>query len=850
MTILKRNSSFFFKLFLISFSLFLFSFTYASASTYYVSNTGLDTNNGISESTPWQSISKINATTFSPGDSILFKKGDTFYGSITVSQSGTVGNPITFSSYGTSNEKPVITGFTTISGWTDEGGGIYSKVITSESQTNMVTIDGVQYGMGRYPNSEFLTYESASGYASITDNQLTASPNWTGAEAVIYKNGYRIERDLITSHSSGTLNYTIVSGSNMNAEAPNKYFIQNDLKTLDQFGEWYHDYSGTGKLYMYFGAISPASNTIKVATLNNLFTVSTGKTYITLDGLSFVGSIKQIFIAQYNCHYLTIQNVDFSFAGSDGVYIDGQNATITESTFNHSNRISIITVGVNATITNNSISNNAVILGQGFGWTGTSAIVVVRDNATITGNNIQNTGTNGIFIDGTVDTGLVKNNYIYNTCIHNWDHGAIYTSQYYTALVIEDNIIEKSGGNGIYLDAAGGFITAKNNSVTDCALAGLFLHEQSNDSVYNNTVFNCKYGILVSNTSTANNSHDVVLTNNISVAKTVAQVPLSYYSAYSGYASSFPTYSFSGNVYARPIDDVNAIYYNGFGTGGYKSLSQWQTFSSQDTNSKKSPISITSESDIFFDYNATTSNKTVSLPWPVVDMDGNKVTGNVTILPYRSVIYLKDPSPNTVDSLPPSISSFTIPTTSTSLAISITTLSATDSTGVTGYLLNETGSTPSAGSGPWSSTPPTSYTFTTQGTKTLYAFAKDLAGNVSLSSSDTITITLPVVTPPAGGGGGGGAPSTTTITCPTGTTLVNTTCVTNTTTSATLIDKAKQKDIKPDGSINIIDFNIIMANWNKTYTKDISLTKGDITGDGLINIFDMNQLMVMWGVRY
>ncbi|KKP96411.1 MAG: hypothetical protein US04_C0002G0085, partial [Candidatus Nomurabacteria bacterium GW2011_GWD2_36_14] len=84
--------------------------------------------------------------------------------------------------------------------------------------------------------------------------------------------------------------------------------------------------------------------------------------------------------------------------------------------------------------------------------------------------------------------------------------------------------------------------------------------------------------------------------------------------------------------------------------------------------------------------------------------------------------------------------------------------------------------------------------------------------------------------------------STTTITCPTGTTLVNTTCVTNTTTSATLIDKAKQKDIKPDGSINIIDFNIIMANW--------TLTKGDITGDGLINIFDMNQLMVMWGVRY
>ena len=122
--------------------------------------------------------------------------------------------------------------------------------------------------------------------------------------------------------------------------------------------------------------------------------------------------------------------------------------------------------------------------------------------------------------------------------------------------------------------------------------------------------------------------------------------------------------------------------------------------------------------------------------------------------------------------------------------------------------------------------------------------------NVTANKSVSATFAITPVVTGAGGGGGGGASSTTTITCPTGTTLVNTTCVTNTTTSATLIDKAKQKDIKPDGSINIIDFNIIMANWNKTYTKDISLTKGDITGDGLINIFDMNQLMVMWGVKY
>jgi len=43
---------------------------------YYVSNTGSDSANGTSESTPWQTISKINGRTFSAGDTISFKCGD------------------------------------------------------------------------------------------------------------------------------------------------------------------------------------------------------------------------------------------------------------------------------------------------------------------------------------------------------------------------------------------------------------------------------------------------------------------------------------------------------------------------------------------------------------------------------------------------------------------------------------------------------------------------------------------------------------------------------------------------------------------------------------------------------
>ena len=54
----------------------------ASASTYYVSSFGRDTNNGLSPWTPWQTTAKVNATTFQPGDNILFRGGDTFDGPI------------------------------------------------------------------------------------------------------------------------------------------------------------------------------------------------------------------------------------------------------------------------------------------------------------------------------------------------------------------------------------------------------------------------------------------------------------------------------------------------------------------------------------------------------------------------------------------------------------------------------------------------------------------------------------------------------------------------------------------------------------------------------------------------
>ena len=95
------------------------------------------------------------------------------------------------------------------------------------------------------------------------------------------------------------------------------------------------------------------------------------------------------------------------------------------------------------------------------------------------------------------------------------------------------------------------------------------------------------------------------------------------------------------------------------------------------------------------------------------------------------------------DTAAPVISQFIIPPTSTSLTIPITTLTASDNTGVTGYLITESSSKPSATATGWTTIAPTTFTASGAGSKDLYAWAKDAAENVSLPVLAKVMITLP-----------------------------------------------------------------------------------------------------------
>ena len=97
---------------------------------YYVSESG--SGDGLSESTPmsFSSAQALITSGLTAGKTMAFKGGDTFTSQLNVSNNtGTAQAPITFNSYRTGKSK--FDHSIAVTGWTNEGGNIWSKSIGS-----------------------------------------------------------------------------------------------------------------------------------------------------------------------------------------------------------------------------------------------------------------------------------------------------------------------------------------------------------------------------------------------------------------------------------------------------------------------------------------------------------------------------------------------------------------------------------------------------------------------------------------------------------------------------------------------------------------------------------------------
>lgn len=174
--------------------LILHSSIYCKATTYYVSNKGSDSNSGLSITLSWKTLAKINFSTFSAGDSVLFNCGNIFNGQLRIPSSGISENPITYSKYGT-GINPVI-----------DANYAYDKCIKTTGKS-YITIDGIDCIKAR----EFGIGTAFSPGHHITIKNLTISEigNDNSESVGIYqKGGYcTITNCIITNTSQNAIQF-------------------------------------------------------------------------------------------------------------------------------------------------------------------------------------------------------------------------------------------------------------------------------------------------------------------------------------------------------------------------------------------------------------------------------------------------------------------------------------------------------------------------------------------------------------------------------------------------------------------------------------------------------------------
>jgi len=142
---------------LLALAALIFATPALSASYYVDCAASNDKGAGTSPETAWQTIDRVNRSNFQPGDSILFKRGCTWWEQLTVPSSGAAGRPITFGAYGTGND-PVFNESTLIvpgPSWRAELGGhrnVWNAVVTTEPE--IVVFDSTHVGNRETSNAD------------------------------------------------------------------------------------------------------------------------------------------------------------------------------------------------------------------------------------------------------------------------------------------------------------------------------------------------------------------------------------------------------------------------------------------------------------------------------------------------------------------------------------------------------------------------------------------------------------------------------------------------------------------------------------------------------------------------
>ena len=589
-------------------ALYIFFITYSvnsAQTTYYVASTGNDSNDGRSMARPFQGLDKVNNLSLQPGDAVLFRRGDTFRGTLMIRQSGSSGKSIVYDAFG-NGPKPTLTGSVAVTTWSNMGGNIWQAACpTCGNTVTGLFQNETPLPLGRYPNADApnkgtLTIQShTEKYQLVSQDHL--ANNWLGAEVVMVPAAWIIDRAVVTQQNGDVLNLRNTSTYYLRDGSP--FFFQNHPATLDRNGEW--SYDSTSRIFQLYDDTGTITRKTLTATVLGRAVDMANVSNIKLANLHLSQTLYTNLYAT-NVSNVSMNNLDITNAGEDGIMIDGfgTNLSLTNSTLLDINNNAIQITGYNlVNLQSNAIRHIGSVAGRGKSGDGTYSGLQLSSNSNIrvANNVIDSIGYTGITFGSQA---TIQQNVISNYCICKVDGGGIYSwngnKSPMSDVHILSNIVYASPNVrgkystedfsiGIFLDDCVENVEIKNNTIFGNTQWGVFLHAATGITFTDNTLFdNFASQLVVYHNGGACPIRNDVIKRNIFVSKLATQLAGQYESN----ANDLIQYgTIDSNYYARPFNQDEMIrgIMNG-SQGGNFSLSDWKSFSGLDLHSQSSPL--------------------------------------------------------------------------------------------------------------------------------------------------------------------------------------------------------------------------------------------------------------------
>ncbi|MFA5534145.1 MAG: right-handed parallel beta-helix repeat-containing protein [Mariniphaga sp.] len=663
-------------------SLLLTSF--AEARIFYVSNSGNDRNSGLEKSAPLQTLAKA-ATQVSPGDVILLRRGDLFRESVKITSRN-----IEVKAYG--NEKdplPIISGSVPITGFKPYQGGIY--VAQTEVIPGYLFADNKLMTIARYPNEGWLrtTYwedkevpgdatpeQLARASSMIECPELTSHPSnaddfWVGANIRWRHHSWWFEtREVVDYDAAGKLH---VDDRSYGVREPHKgaakgwgFYLDNKLELLDAPGEWYFD-QATKRVYLYPPeGKNPNDMLIEGSVLSTGLSIADGVVQqVRFQHQQDIGlQIDGVSVVQY-CEFEGIgRDAKVSERGAGGsalqTGINIRKSRVSHCTFRNNFNIAIHwrqnpNDTTSSVIERNLVQNSGVVDGYGGSgsWHAVAILIATGRNVHVQYNKIEKSGYVGILF-GT-DGNFAEYNIIKNAMHTLNDGGAIYTNC--SRSTIRYNIILNTLGG---LESSGAWANISHgiwpeflreyretiieyNTIVNSGGDGIFLPNNYDCIVRNNVCYNNdRYQFLMiglEERKQVNVKQNHLITGNVFYAADPTQNTF-YFDDRNDYGT------FKDNYFCKPSSDQvihEGKSWPGMGRSTPFTLMEWQEkFSWSDPTPKTDVQKVSGEDNSAILINDSEQTKEFRLSGNWVNLDGEPVSGSVTLEPFTSIILVRD----------------------------------------------------------------------------------------------------------------------------------------------------------------------------------------------------------------